>query len=370
MPFAVAAGMALPVAAAACAPATRYRHGATGVADGLGRDRLHDFAAFAEDDIADLRLRSGLDGGHRDRGRRGGGCLRGGRVGRPGSGFDRRGGHRFGSSRSSNLGNLYGCGDQCELRGYAVVGDRSHAQQGRNLIRCGGGAREGGPLDDAGVGVARRKIGKRDLARFGPAAGEGERKRQILAGLGVDVGLARGVHQEFDTGGGVTGQSDRETAVGGRDDGGVGVQHLLRGGVITGRGGGEREVQRGAGLARVELKRVGEGLLGRHETAGGEIGLAEQCAIRRVLRAQGHGVFGEVHRGAWIALGERVRGAVRVELRLLDAGLDRGAALHGGGAGGEQSERQCGAACLQKILGHHDFSPEKRLRPASLRPAC
>ena len=255
-------------------------------------------------------------------------------------------------------------GDQRERDRLALVGDCRHSQQRSDLVSRAVGAREGGPLHDPGVGVAGRQIGQRDLTRFGPAAGERERQREVLAGFGIGVGRAGGGHQHLDPGGGVAGKRHREAAVGGCDGGDVGVEELLRAREIAGRGGRQRIIERRAALARIELQRVGERLARGHEPARAQIGLAEQRTVGRVLRAQLDRLLGEADREVGLALGERDVGGAGVALGRLEGRFGRRAALHRGGGGGQDRERQRRATRLQPRLqhglGHLHFSPEKR----------
>ena len=263
--------------------------------------------------LDDLRARPELDR-RRCGGRSDGDLGRDGGEGRRGNlGGDRRLARHMGIDRIGGSDGHRRSGIERQRDRLAIVGHRGHAEQAGDLVRRRFGTRERGPLHDALIDVCGGEIDRDHRLGFLPATGQGQRKSEVLAGLGVGTGGADRGGQHLDRTRRVAGQRHGEAAVARVDAVGMGGERLAGAIPVTGRNLRQREVERGLAAIGRQAQRIAKGVTRRGEAAGLEIGLAKHQAVIGDLGTQRHRGLGERDGGVIFALAEQI-------LRLVGAG--------------------------------------------------
>ena len=239
---------------------------------------------------------------------------------------------------------------QRQLRGHAGIGLRLHAEQvgdaGGVVFRPG----DARPFGNARIQFTRGDVFCGDDPRGGPVAAQRVGIGEVLAhGRSILPATQRILHDlcaQF----GIARQRIGEAQIRRSDRIAPFAQRLDRGAVVAQCDRGECIAQRGARAHIAQHQRLFERLLCGCEAARREVGGAELCLCRRIIRRGEHGLFGQGDCLFGIAVGAGRGGiAGRCGFRTADAAGAAGQAERGQRGGKHQG--------FGKVLADHRFIP-------------
>ena len=315
---------------------------------------------------------------------------------------DRRGrGHsdRFSSSNCDRFGNGFACGRQVDhgnrtrrddlrdrCRNWRSVGgglarlgvdlvereadrlariarDRLDADERRDLVRRTRRLGQRHPLGHPRIDLVGGNVLRRDQPRLLPIARKGVGEREILARARIGTGGARGGVEHLQRRLRIPRQRQREAEIGRIDDRLRFGEQPDRFARLTQRGHHQRQLEDQLRLVRDQAHRIAISGLGRGETTGGEVAIAEQCAEAGIVRAAFDRALGERGGGGDVVGGERKLRPGRqpdvggVDLVSEDRGAARPAGAGSGAGGGQRDQRGRGQLGSQAVRIGHDMFP-------------